>query len=434
MAPLREQLAREAAARGKYAPLYRRLAAMDGLRWRVSFGEIEAILGFDLPASVRLHRPWWARHNGGGGLRVHESRKLKSISKHWVWRGTVNGTRRDLGLGAYPYVSLVDARQQAYEYRKIARAGGDPVALKRKPDVPTFAEAVEAVIAIHREGWKDGGKSEKQWRASLRDYAMKRLGKRRVDQISTADVMAVLIPNWHTKNETMRRVRQRIGAVMKWAVAQGYRDRNPAGDAISAALPKTGTVRKHLRALPFAEVGAALDKVRASVAYKGTALALEFLVLTACRSSEVRLATWGEVDLEAETWTVPASRMKAKRDHRVPLSARALEILHEARELSGGSDLLFPSAHGRALSGNTISRLVRDLGIEAVPHGFRSSFRDWAAECSDAPREVCELALAHVNSDRVEAAYRRTDLFERRRVLMEEWSAFVGRSPESGEH
>ena len=171
---------------------------------------------------------------------VHESRKLKSISKHWVWRGTVNGTRRDLGLGAYPYVSLVDARQQAYEYRKIARTGGDPVTLKRKPDVPAFAEAVETVISIHCEGWKDGGKSEKQWRASLRDYAMKRLGKRRVDQISTADVMAVLIPNWHTKNETMRRVRQRIGAVMRWAVAQGYRDDNPAGDAISAALPKTG--------------------------------------------------------------------------------------------------------------------------------------------------------------------------------------------------
>ena len=337
-----------------------------------------------------------------------------------------------MGLGAFPYVSLVDARQQAFEYRKIARAGGDPVALKRKPDVPTFAEAVETVIGIHREGWKDAGKSEKQWRASLRDYAMKRLGRKRVDQIATADVMAVLIPHWHTKTETMRRVRQRIGAVMKWAVAQGYRDDNPAGDAISAALPKTGTVRKHQRALAFAEVGAALDKVRASGAFASTVLALEFLVLTACRSSEVRLARWDEVDLESQTWTVPAGRMKAKRDHRVPLSARALEILHEARELSGGSGLVFPSAHGRALSDNTISKLLRELGIEAVPHGFRSSFRDWAAECTDAPREVCELALAHVNSDRVEAAYRRTDLFERRRVLMEDRAGFVGRLGETG--
>ena len=379
-----------------------------------------------------VNRPGVYCDQHGLRLRVYESRKLKSISKHWIWRGTVNGTRRDVGLGAFPYVSLLDARQQAYEHRKIARAGGDPIALKRKPDVPTFAEAVETVIGIHREGWKDAGKSEKQWRASLRDYAMKRLGRKRVDQIATADVMAVLIPNWHTRNETMRRVRQRIGAVMKWAVAQGYRDDNPAGDAISAALPKTSTMRKHQRALPFAEVGAALDKVKASGAYRGTALALEFLVLTGCRSGEVRLATWDEVDLDSETWTVPASRMKAKRDHRVPLSVRALEVLHEARELSGGTGLVFPSAHGRALSDNTISKLLRDLGIEAVPHGFRSSFRDWAAECSAAPREVCELALAHVNSDRVEAAYRRTDLFGRRRILMEEWASFVGKLGAAG--
>ena len=380
-----------------------------------------------------VNRPGVYGDQHGLRLRVYESRKRKWISKHWIWRGTVNGVRRDVGLGAFPYVSLAEARQKAFEHRKISWAGGDPVALKRRPDVPTFAEAVDSVIGIHREGWKDAGKSEKQWRASLRDYAMPRLGRRRIDQITTADVMAVLIPHWHTKNETMRRVRQRIGAVMKWAVAQGYRGDNPAGDAISAALPKTGTMRRHQRALPFAEVGAALAKVKGSNAYKGTVLALELLVLTACRSGEVRLTTWEEVDFEAETWTVPASRMKAKRDHRVPLSTRALEILHEARALSDGSGLVFPSAHGRAISDNTISKLLRKLGIEAVPHGFRSSFRDWAAECSDAPREVCELALAHVNSDRVEAAYRRTDLFERRRVLMEEWSGFVGRVAESGE-
>ena len=185
---------------------------------------------------------------------------------------------------------------------------------------------------------------------------------------------------------------------------------------------------------PDLSVNAALAKVKGSNAYKGTVLALEHLVLTACRSGEVRLATWEEVDFEAETWTVPASRMKAKPDHRVPLSTRALEILHEARALSDGSGLVFPSAHGRAISDNTISKLLRELGIEAVPHGFRSSYRDWAAECSDAPREVCELALAHVNSDRVEAAYRRTDLFERRRMLMEGWSGFVGRSCEGSEN
>ena len=366
-------------------------------------------------------------------LRVYESRERKSVSKQWIWRGTVNGVRRDAGLGGSPYVTLAEARQAAFEYRKIARAGGDPLALRRKSDVPTFAEAVETVVGIHREGWKDAGKSEKQWRASLRDYAMPRLGRKRVDQIATADVMAVLIPHWHTKTETMRRVRQRIGAVMKWAVAQGYRGDNPAGDAISAALPKTSTIRRHQRALPFAEVGVALDKVKTSNAYKGTILALEYLVLTACRSGEVRFATWGEIDLELATWTVPAHRMKAKRDHRVPLSARALEILCEASALSDGSGLIFPSPRGRAISDNTVSKLLRSLLIDAVPHGFRSSFRDWAAECSEAPREVCELALAHVNSDRVEAAYRRSDLFERRRVLMEEWARFISRSVESSQ-
>ena len=366
-------------------------------------------------------------------LRVYQSRKRKSISRQWIWRGTVNGVRRDAGLGGFPYVTLAEARQTAFEYRKIARAGGDPLALKRQPDVPTFAEAVETVIGIHREGWKDAGKSEKQWRASLRNYAMRRLGRKRVDEINTADVMAVLIPHWHTKNETMRRVRQRIGAVMKWAVAQGYRDDNPAGDAITAALPKNSSMRRHQRALPFGEVGDALNKVKWSGAYRPTVLAFELLVLTACRSGEVRLATWDEIDFDTATWTVPANRMKSKRDHRVPLSGRALEILQEARDFTDISGLVFPSPRGGSVSENTLSKLLRELQIDAVPHGFRSSFRDWAAECSDAPREVCELALAHVNSVRVEAAYRRTDLFERRRVLMEQWSSFVGRVPETSE-
>ena len=366
-------------------------------------------------------------------LRVYQSRKRKSISRQWIWRGTVNGVRRDAGLGGFPYVTLAEARQTAFKYRKIARAGGDPLALKRQPDVPTFAEAVETVIGIHREGWKDAGKSEKQWRASLRNYAMRRLGRKRVDEINTADVMAVLIPHWHTKNETMRRVRQRIGAVMKWAVAQGYRDDNPAGDAITAALPKNSSMRRHQRALPFGEVGDALNKVKWSGAYRPTVLAFELLVLKACRSGEVRLATWDEIDFDTATWTVPANRMKSKRDHRVPLSGRALEILQEAHDFTDISGLVFPSPRGGSVSENTLSKLLRELQIDAVPHGFRSSFRDWAAECSDAPREVCELALAHVNSDRVEAAYRRTDLFERRRVLMEQWSSFVGRVPETSE-
>ena len=341
-------------------------------------------------------------HDGDAGLFLFVQARNGRLRKSFVQRLTIHGRRCEIGLGSAKWTTPSEARAAAVANRKIARTGGDPLATKRSA-VPSFAEAVETVIAIHREGWKDAGKSEKQWRASLRDYAIPRLGAKRVDRISTADVMAVLLPIWHDKHETARRTRQRIRTVMQWAIAQGHREDNPAGDALSAALPKNGTVKRHQRALPFAEVGAALEKVKVSAAGRATVLAMEFLALTACRSGEVRLATWDEVDLDAATWTVPASRMKGRRDHRVPLSDRAMAILGEARELADGSGLVFPSPRGRPLSDSTLSKLLRELEIEAVPHGYRSSFRDWTAERSNAPREVCELALAHVNSDRVEA-------------------------------
>ena len=359
-------------------------------------------------------------------------RIMPSRSKQWVQRLVIAGTRRDLGLGGYPLVTLSEARQRAFDNRRLARAGGDPLALKHRPNVPAFADAAETVIGIHAAGWRNSGKSAHQWRASLRDYALPRLGRRRVSDITTADVMAVLLPIWSDKRETARRVRQRIGAVMKWAVAEGHRHDNPAGDAIGAALPKNGVVRQHQRALPHAEVGAALAKVRQSGAYRATVLAFEYLVLTACRSGEVRGARWDEIDFDTTTWTVPAERMKATRAHRVPLSGRALDVLQAARALADRSGLVFPSPTGRALSDNTLSKLCREHDLGCVPHGMRSSFRDWAAECSDAPREVCELALAHVNSDRVEAAYRRSDLFERRRELMESWATYIAEGSRHG--
>ena len=291
--------------------------------------------------------------------------------------------------------------------------------------MPTFAKAAEAVIAIHAESWKPGSRSEEGWRSSLRDYAMPTLVGKRVDAVTAADVMEVLLPIWSSKRETARRLRHRIGAVMKWAVAQGYRQDNPAGDAISAALPRAGARIERRRALPHAEVCAALAKVRKSGAYRGLVLAFEFLVLTAARSGKVRAARWEEIDLDVAVWTVPAARMKAGREHRVPLSAQALAVLDRAGEIAGGDGLVFPSATGRMLSQSGMPKLLRQLGVEAVPHGFRSSFRDWAAERTEAPHEVCELALAHVNRDRVEAAYRRSDLFERRRELMAHWAEYV---------
>ena len=212
---------------------------------------------------------------------------------------------------------------------------------------------------------------------------------------------------------------------MKWAVAQGFRQDNPASDAIGAALPKNGAIRNHQRALPHSEVAAAIAMIRGTDAYRTTVLALEFLVLTAARSGEVREARWDEIDLDAATWTIPADRTKMNREHRVPLSSRALAVLSESLQLKDEAGLVFPSVTGRPLTDSTISKLVRENEIKAVPHGFRLSFRSWAAELSDAPREVAELALGHVNPDKVEAAYMRSDLYERRRRPMQEWADYL---------
>ncbi len=263
------------------------------------------------------------------------------------------------------------------------------------------------------------------WESSLRTYVYPHLGKRLVSDVSTADIMTVLTPIWHDRHETARRVRQRIGAVMQWAVANGYRSDNPAGEAIRAALPKRNGAPQHQRALSHAEVGAAIVQVRESDASLAAKRCFELLVLSACRSGEVRGARWEEIDWDTATWTVPGSRMKAGREHRVPLAARALEVLQAARELPAGSGLVFPSVRGGELSDNTLSKLLRELGIPAVPHGFRSSFRDWCGECATAPREVAEAALAHVVRNKVEAAYARSDLFERRRQLMDDWATYL---------
>lgn len=359
------------------------------------------------------------RGSFGLTLNVHKS-KSGRITKSWIQRLPVGGRITHLGLGQFPIISLAEARKLAFENKRAVAHGNDP-----RTSVPTFAEAVEKVIENYAAGWTDGGKSEAQWRASLRDYAMDRIGQKRVNEIKTAELMAILLPHWQHKNETMRRVWQRIGAVMKWSIAQGYRKDNPAGESLRAALPKNSIRRGHLKALPHTEVGAAIAKIRASQAFWSAKACFEFMTLTITRSGEARLAAWDEIDLETISWTIPAERMKAKRAHRVPLSDQVFEILLDARERTGGAGLIFPAKTGKAMSDSTISKLVRENGIGCVPHGMRSSARDWMAELSDAPHEVCELALAHVNTNRVEAAYRRSDLFERRKALMQEWANYV---------
>ena len=360
------------------------------------------------------------RGSGGLSLLVKRTRR-GDIAKSWAQRIIVDGRARNIGLGSFPHVSLAEARERC-QVNRAARRSGELVLSGRKRKVPTFAEAAERVIEIHRAGWR-GGESERQWRSSLRDYAFPKVGTLPVNRINTADVMAVLLPIWNEKRVTAQRVRNRISAVMKWAVAQGLRGDDPAGDVLGAALPRNGRQKQHQKALPFGEVSAAVAKVRASGTYPVTALAFEFLVLTAARSGDIRGALWSEMDLERAVWTVPAERMKAGREHRVPLSPRALEVLRAASEYRDSSERVFPGQRlGAPMGHNTLSSLVKALGIQAVPHGFRSSFAVWAAERMDAPREVRELALAHVNDNRTAAAYQRSDLFERRRELMEAWA------------
>ena len=346
-----------------------------------------------------------------------------SLSKRWVQRLTIRGRSTDLGLGGYPLVSLMEAREKAHANRKLARAGMDPRAAPKS--VPTFAEAAERVIEFNRPTWSSI-KHAYQWATTLRTYSFPYFGDCPVDLVSSADVMNALTPIWTAKPATARRVRQRISAVMKWAIANNFRSGNPAGEAIDAALPRTPQFRAHHRALHYTEVPAVIGAVRSSGSLPVTKLSLEFLLLTAARSGEVRFAAWEEMDPQACTWVISAGRMKARREHRVPLSGRALAILEEAQPPGSRSGLVFPAASGEALSNMTHGKLLRKLGLDCVPHGFRSSFRDWAAEQTDTPHAVMEAALAHTVSNAVEAAYARSDLFDRRRRLMDDWEAYLG--------
>ncbi len=359
-------------------------------------------------------------------VREHTNKRTGAtfLRKSFVQRLTIHGKRVDLGLGSPKWgaTTVSQARAKALANYRIARNGGDP---RNGHGAPTFRAALDAVLKIQREGWRDASKSEAQWRASLDTYAAT-LMHRPVDRITAADILACLAPHWHDRAETMRRVRQRIGVVMRWAATQGHRGDDPS-HAVGAALPKqNGNHRNHHKALPHAQVGAAVAKVRESCATTAAKLCFEFAVLTAARSGEARLATWQEIDFEAAMWTVPAERMKAGKAHRVPLSNRALAILHEARDVSDDTGLIFPAPTGKALSDSTLSKLLRELDVRAVPHGFRASFRMWCAD-TGLPRELAEACLAHVVKG-VEGAYQRSDLLERRRLLMEEWALYVGSS------
>ncbi|MEQ1724412.1 MAG: integrase arm-type DNA-binding domain-containing protein [Sphingopyxis sp.] len=350
-----------------------------------------------------------------------------SGAKRWIQRLVIHSKRHDIGLGSATLVSLAEAREAALQNRKEARAGGDPLAIRKQTSaIPTFAEAAQKVHELHLPTFRNH-KHGQQWINTLTEYVLPHFGRKRIDTVSSADVLAALTPIWNSRPETARRIKQRIGAVLKWAVAQGWRSDNPA-DSISKALPKHDKSNiQHRRALPYGAVGDAISAVHASEAGLSTKLAFEFLVLTATRSGETRLAVWQEFDLANGEWIIPAERMKAKKPHRVPLSSRCIEILKQTKALKDPqSDYVFPGTiSSKPLSDITLSKLLKELGIGAVPHGFRSSFRDWAGEQTNFPREVCEFALAHVIKDKAEAAYARSDLYEKRRKLMDTWAQYI---------
>ena len=354
-------------------------------------------------------------------LRVRETG-----AKNWIWRGTVHGVRRELGLGAWPLVTLDAARELAFEYTREAKRGNDPRTLKQGDGVPTMADACKAVIRLHEPTWKHGRLQADRWRQSFDDYVLPRLGRRKVSDLTTADVMAVLLPIWTEKPSAAREVKQRLSTVFRWAIAEGLRTHDPAGAAIAAALPKVNGRENH-KAVPHAEVSGTLAKIKASGRTGPVKLALEFLILTAARANEALGARWDEVDMDAATWTIPASRMKAKREHRVPLSTAAVEVLTAARELGSNDGLIFSSKrHGVPLSDASFRMMLRALKVEATVHGFRSSFRSWAAD-EGVSRDIAEAALAHVVRG-VEGAYQRSDLMGRRRELMQSWADYVQRA------
>ena len=371
-------------------------------------------------AFVRTAPP--GRHADGNGLYLYVQ---PTGTRSWIQRLVIRGRKRELGLGSVALVSLAEAREQALANRKLARSGGDPLAEKRRSvGIPTFAEAARRVVEQKRAGWRSRANG-RDWIWTFERYAFPRVGKLPVSEVTSADMLEILAPIWHTKAATARKLRQRLHAVLEWAVAMEFRIDNPC-DRIGPVLGPQHNVVQHMRALPHREVAAAIRTTRASTVPLAVRLAFEFLVLTAARWGEVRCAEWTEIDRDEGVWTVPARRMKSNREHRVPLCGRAVEILDEARKLvDATSPSLFPNRVGKQLEEKQLRRMFRKHGIAAVPHGFRSSFRDWAAEETDHPREVVEAALAHVVSNKVEAAYLRSDLFERRRRVMEDWAAYL---------
>lgn len=379
----------------------------------------------------RLKLPGNHAVGGVAGLYLYVN---ESNARSWILRAMVGGKRRHMGLGGFPDVTLAQAREKARQAREVIAQGMDPIAerqanksalLARQSLEKTFRQAVQSYLEVHGDTWKNS-KHRAQWNSTIETYAHPVMGHLLLRDIGQEQILQVLEPIWKSKTETASRVRGRIESVLDWATARKYRaGDNPARwkghlDKLLAAPSKVNTV-KHHRALAVVETESFVTELRKR---SGTAArALEFAIFCAARSGEVRGATWSEISIEARLWTVPAARMKAGKAHRVPLSDAALLALGERGE-KNGVDLIFPASRGKPLSDMSMTAVMRRMKVDAVPHGFRSTFRDWVGEHTNFPRELAEQALAHVLESKVEAAYRRGDALEKRRAMMNAWAVF----------
>ena len=387
----------------------------------------------------------------GGGLWVYP----RGVARIWIYRYSAAGKQREMGLGGYPDVSLAEARQKAAEVRELRRHGIDPLEHRRQQEAaseaaeaatPTFTQAAARYIRSKRRAWSNI-RHAREWPSSLKRYARAKIGSKPVDQIDTADVLAVLQPVWHSRPETASRVQSRLENVLDYSAAMGWRDKaNPARwkGHLDRLLPSPTTIKRqqnggavrHYPAMPYSGVPAFMSDLKRLSST--SAAALRFLILTCCRTSEVLKAQWSEIDLESRTWTIPASRMKARVEHRVPLSDQAIEVLRSVPKIAGNLHVFPGARQGKPLSGMALLMCMRKQGhgvngekSNAVPHAFRSSFADWAGEETAYPTNVVEAALAHRISNAVQAAYERGDKYRKRIELMQAWADYCDRAAAS---
>lgn len=380
-------------------------------------------------SDVKVRNAGPGKYADGNGLYLFVT---DTGARRWVLRTVIHGKRCEIGLGSARLVSLKAAREDAVMLRGLARKGGDPLAQLRQARqvMPTFEEVAREVHKAHAATFRSE-KHAADWIISLERYAFPAFGTRQIHTIQSSDILECLIPIWNVKAETARRVKQRIKAVFDFARAKAWRTGENPVEGVTSALPRNNSKQEHFGALPYAEVPDFIGRLREANTGEIIKLAFEFMILTAARTGEILRATWDEINLETATWTIPASRMKAKIEHRVPLSPRCIEILQMAHEICGDQHYLFEGrAKGDPLSQMAFLMPMKRMGYtDATPHGFRSAFRDWAEERTTTQHSVVEAALAHTVKSKVEAAYFRSDLFEKRRRLMDTWAAYATATP-----